>query len=142
LYIQAISISSAICFCFFFVFYICISTQNKIFNEHTIVNKIKRQIYKNIRLTLNMDDIIINADSRSTTYGIKTGLIHFSSPHCSNIHFCVVKQWRHTTVDITLCIIKFYVQTCNLRCFTNLFSISTVNKIQIAIVFNRMSTVS
>ena len=66
---------------------ICISTQNKIFNEHTIVNKIKRQIYKNIRLTLNMDDIIINADSRSTTYGIKTGLINFSSPHCSNIHF-------------------------------------------------------
>ena len=34
-----------------------------------------------------MDDIIINADSRSTTYGIKTGLINFSSPHCSNIHF-------------------------------------------------------
>jgi len=32
-----------------------------------------------------MDDIIMNADSRSTTHGLKTGIINFSSLHCSNI---------------------------------------------------------
>lgn len=84
-----------------------------------------------------MDDIIMNADSRSTTLGLKTGLILIL------VHYTALIQYNNgdTSLLIQHCVLINFISRL-VRCVTTLFSIITVNKIQIAIVFNRMSTVS